>query len=172
MLLSSRGWYGEVGVDIDGLLGNEMDISASTPSFLLKYALLQTPLTPEVNSIWTLSVGTKALTALEGFGGTGSYIDDGRFALGGGLKVTWDKVKDDRLSGPTYAWAIRGYTRLHRAVSVDMTATLAQNTDERKMDIAVIYQPFRDAFQVYVGFIDVFPGHADRRLGLSYAVGF
>ena len=64
-------WYGDVGVDIDGLLGNEMDISASTPSFLLKYALLQTPLTPEVNSIWTLSVGTKALTALEAFGGTG-----------------------------------------------------------------------------------------------------
>jgi hypothetical protein len=172
VLLSSRGWYGEVGVDIDGLLGNEMDISASTPSFLLKYALLQTPLTPEVNSIWTLSVGTKALTALEAFGGTGIYIDDGRFALGGGLKVTWDKVKDDRLSGPTYAWAIRGYTRLHRTVSVDMAVTFAQNTDERKTYIAVICQPFRDAFQVYVGFVDVFSGHADRRLGLSYAVGF
>jgi hypothetical protein len=167
-----QGWYGEVGIDIDGLLGNEMDISASTPSFLLKYAPLKLPITPEVHSIWTLSIGTKALTALEAFAGTGIYVDDGRFAIGGGLKVTWDKLKDDRLSGPTYAWAIRGYTKLHRAVSVDMATTLSQNTDERRTDAAVIYQPFHHPFQVYVEFMDVFSGHAERRLGLSYAVEF
>lgn len=167
-----HGWYGEVGVDIDGLLGNEVDISAGTPSFLLKYAPIQIPVSPEVNSIWTISVGTRALTALEAFGGTGLYVDEGRLAVGGGMKVTWDKVDDDRLSGPSYAWTMRGYAKLHRTLSVDVAASLAHNTDERRTDVAVIYQPFRQPFQVYVGFMEVFSGHAERRLGLSYAVGF
>ncbi|NKB68526.1 MAG: hypothetical protein GKR89_15805 [Candidatus Latescibacteria bacterium] len=165
------GVYGELSWDIEGLLGSGRNLEARAPSFLFKFIPAHVVSDVGIGNLITVSVGTRALTGLDVFAGLGTYVEDGRFALGGGANMTWEKMEGGQLSSPSYEWILRGYAKMTPQLGIDVAATLDENIENMQADAALVYEVFRPSFHLYVAFIDVFSEHVDRRFGLSYAIG-
>jgi hypothetical protein len=163
------GLYGELNWDIENLLGSEKDPRARAPSFLFKVIPFHTLSDTQVGNLLTLSVGTRALSGVDLFAGWGTYLQNGRFALGLGLDLKWDKMEDGRLVSPSASWLGRSHFMLTPRLGVDAAATL-HDGDIAKTDVAVVYKLFAPHFHLYAVLMDLFSHQVDRRVGLSYAI--
>ena len=163
------GLYGELSWDVENLLGSEKDPRARAPSFLFKVIPFHTVSDAHVGNLLTLSVGTRALSGVDLFAGWGSYLENGRFALGLGLDLKWDKMEDGRLVSPSASWIGRSHFMLTPHIGVDAAATL-RDGDIARTDVAVIYEVFAPRFHLYAVLMDLFSHQVDRRVGLSYAI--
>jgi hypothetical protein len=166
-----HGLYGEMRWDVDGLLGSGTNLDGSAPSFRLKFIPLRTQGDAAFGSLFTVSAGTRALSGFDLYAGWGTYMADGRFALGGGLDIAWEETTGGGLSKPRYEWLMRSYAALTPQLALDTTAAFKRGQDRLALDAALVYQLFDPRFRIYLALLDVFSDAPDRRIGLSYALG-
>ena len=165
-----KGLYGELDWDVEGLLGSDNSLKAQAPSFLFKYIPFQTPAHLPIGHIITLSLGTRALSGIDGYAGWGTYLQDGRLALGAGLELSWEQLENGTLAAPDQAWVFRSYSKLTANIAADAAATLRPGQTHIEGDVALIYTLLSPRFHIYVALLDVLSTTPDRRLGLSYAI--
>ena len=166
-----HGLYGEMRWDVEGLLGSGSSIDGDAPSFRLKFIPLRTTGSNGLGSLFTVSAGTRALSGFDLYAGWGTYMGDGRFALGGGLDMSWEEDARGGLSSPRYEWLVRTYAALTPQLALDTSAALKKGRDRLALDAALVYQLFDPRFRIYLALLDVFAEAPDRRIGLSYAIG-
>lgn len=166
-----HGLYGEMRWDVDGLLGSGNHFDGQAPSFRLKFIPVHARPTDGTGSLIAVSAGTRALSGFDLYVGWGTYVGDGRFALGGGLDLAWEEDERGGLAAPRYEWLFRTYAGLTPQLALDTAAAFKRGDDRLHLDAALVYKLFDPRFRVYLALLDVFSGAPDRRLGLSYAIG-